>query len=44
MATIFYQPQSDIIVFAIITFQIYYILVKKWKHGIGINDIITFNE
>ena len=38
------QSQSDIIVFAIITFQIYTILVQKWKYGIGPNDIISFNE
>ena len=38
------QTQSDIVVFAIITFHIYYILVTKWKHEIGPNDIITFNE
>ena len=38
------QPQSDIVVFAVITFQIYNILVSKWKHGIGPIDIITFNE
>ena len=37
------QPQSDIIVFAKINFHIYNIIVKKWKHGIGPNDIITFN-
>ena len=39
-----YQPQSDIIVFAIINFQIYNILVTKWKHGIVPDDIITLNE
>ena len=39
-----HQPQSDIIVFAIINFQIYKILVKKSKHGIGPNIIIIFNE
>ena len=38
------QPQSDIVVFAIITFQIYNILVSKLKHGIGHIYIITFNE
>ena len=37
------QPHSDIVVFAIITSQIYNILVKKWKHGIVPNNIITFN-
>ena len=27
-----------------IDFQIYTILVTKWKYGIVINDIIIFNE
>ena len=40
----FYQPRSDIVVFAIINFQIYENLVTKWKHGIGLNYIIKFNE
>ena len=30
--------------FGITTFQVYEILVKKWKHGMGPNDIITFNK
>ena len=38
------QPQSDIVVFAMITFQIYNILVTKWKQGISPNDMITLNE
>ena len=38
------QPQSDIVVFSIIIFQIYNIILKKWKHGIDHNYIITFNE
>ena len=38
------QPQSDIVVFAIITFQLHNILVTKWKHRIGPNKIITFNQ
>ena len=38
------KPQSDIVVFDIFTFNIYNILVTKCKHGIGINDIITYNE
>ena len=38
------QPQSDIVVFSIITFQIYRILVNKCKHVIDTNDIIIFNE
>ena len=37
------QPQSDVVVFAIISFQIYKI-VTKWKRGIGPNDIIISNE
>ena len=36
--------QSDILVLAIITFRVYNIMVKKWKHGIGPNDILSFNE
>ena len=39
-----YQPQSDILVFLIITFYIHNILVLKLKHGIGPNYIITFHE
>ena len=38
------QPQSNIVVFSKINFQIYKIIVTKWKHGIGSNDKITFNE
>ena len=38
------QPQPDVVVFEIINFQIHKILVTYWKHGIGNNDIITFNE
>ena len=38
------QPQSEIVFFAIITFQIYNILLSKWKHGIDTIYIITFNE
>ena len=38
------QPQYDILVFAITTFQIYNILVSKCKHGVGPIDLITFNE
>ena len=38
------QPQSDIVVFAMITFQIYNILVTKWKDGIVPINGITFNE
>ena len=35
---------SDIEVFAMITFQIYKILLTRRKHGIGPNEIISFNE
>ena len=38
------QPQSNIVVFDIIKFQVKRILVNKWKHEIGPNDIISFNE
>ena len=38
------QPQSNIAVFAMIIFQIYNILVTKWKRGIGPNDLIIFNK
>ena len=38
------QPHSDVVVFVVVTFQIYKILVTKWKHGICPNDIVTFNE
>ena len=38
------QPHSDAVVSSIINFQIYKILLIEWKHGIGPNDIITFNE
>ena len=38
------QPQSEIVVFAIINFNMYNILVTKWKHGIGPKEILSFNE
>ena len=38
------QPHSDIVVSVIINFQMYKIVVTKWKHGIGPNDIITLNK
>ena len=41
---LFDQAQQGIVVFAIINFQIYNIIVTKQKHGIGSNNIITFNE
>ena len=37
------QPQSHILDFVVITFQICNIIVSKWKHGIGPIDIITLN-
>ena len=40
----FDQPQSNIVVHAIITFQIYNILVTKFKREIGANDIINGNK
>ena len=38
------QTRSEIVVFGMITFQIYTTLLTKWKHGIGHNDINIFNE
>ena len=38
------EPQSDFLVFEIIIFQIYNIIVTKWKHGICPDGIISFNE
>ena len=38
------QRQYDIVVFAINIFLIYKIIVSKWKHGIGPDDIITFDK
>ena len=38
------QPQSEIVVSAVINFQMYNIIVSKWKHGIGPIDIIKFND
>ena len=38
------QPQSDVVDFAILYFHIHIMLVTEWKHGIGPNYIITFNE
>ena len=38
------KSHSDILIFTIISFQMYEILVTKWKNGIVPNDIITFNE
>ena len=37
------EPQSDIVVFTIINFQIYNILVQNWKHGIVPKAILPFN-
>ena len=39
-----HQFQSEILVFAMITFHMDNTLVQKWKHGIGPNYIISFNE
>ena len=39
-----HQPQSNIVVFAIITFHIYHVLVTKLKHGIFPKDRITINK
>ena len=38
------QTQSDIVESEINNFYTYNILVTKWKHVIGPNDIITRNE
>ena len=38
------QPQSYVVIFAIIYFYIYKYIVKEWNHIISINDIVTFNE
>ena len=38
------QIHSDVIFFAIISFQIHINLVTEWKHRICPNDIITFNQ
>ena len=40
----FDQPQSDVVVFAIIYFGKYIYLVTEWKHGVYINYIVTFCE
>ena len=37
------QQQSDVVVLQLF-FHIYNFLVKKWKHSIVPNDIITYNE
>ena len=37
------QPQSHIVVFSVISFQIYRIIVSKWKFVIVPIDIITFH-
>ena len=38
------QPQSDVVVVSIIYFRAYKNILTEWKHGISINDIITFNK
>ena len=44
LLTFLYQPQSDVVVFAIIYFRIHKNLVKEQKNGISTNDIIKSNE
>ena len=38
------QPQSDVVVFAIIYCDIYNLFLTECKHGISTNDILKFNE
>ena len=38
------QTHPDVVVLTIIDLYIYNIIVEKWKHGVGPNYIITFNE
>ena len=40
----FDKPQSDIVVFEIITFQIYNIMVTKCKNLIGTHCVIKFDD
>ena len=44
MATISSPTTVSYFRFAVISFQIYNILVSKWKHGIITIDIIAFND
>ena len=39
-----YQPKPDYFVFENAYFDIYKYLLIKWKHGIYMNNIVTFNE
>ena len=38
------QSQLDAVIFAMVSSQLYKLLVTEWKHVIGPNEIITFNE
>ena len=38
------QPQSYVVVFEMISFEIYKTLVTEYKHLMYINYLITFNE
>ena len=38
------QPQSYVVVFEMISFEIYKTLVTEYKHVMYINYLITFNE
>ena len=44
MATIYLSNSVRHCSFAIINFQIYKIIVTKWKHVTSLNYIISFNE
>ena len=37
------QPQSDVVVFATIYFDIYINIATEQKHGMSTNDTIKFN-
>ena len=38
------QPKSDVVVFAIIYFEIYKNLVTKWEHGISTDNTIPSSQ
>ena len=38
------HPQSDVVVFALISSCIYKFLLTEWKHGIVHDDMISFSE
>ena len=44
LVAFYHQPQSDAVVFAIITFDLYKKIVTKREHVISTNDEFTFNE